>query len=148
MITRGTTPYHSFVLPLSSEQIETLYITYLQNGQVVLDKGLEEIELHDLLLDTDDSFITDTNKGDSLPENNESQDENEHEIQLYSEATVHLTQEDTLAFKFWPAAEKNIAVIQVRAVTTDGEAYASEPFHERIFGVLKDGVIGGEEING
>ncbi len=148
MITRGTTPYHSFVLPLSSEQIETLYITYLQNGQVVLDKGLEEIELHDLLLDTDDSFITDTNKGDSLPENNESQDENEHEIQPYSEATVHLTQEDTLAFKFWPAAEKNIAVIQVRAVTTDGEAYASEPFHERIFGVLKDGVIGGEEING
>ena len=148
MITRGTTPYHSFVLPLSSEQIETLYITYLQNGQVVLDKGLEEIELHDLLLDTDDSFITDTNKGDSLPENNEFQDENEHEIQPYSEATVHLTQEDTLAFKFWPAAEKNIAVIQVRAVTTDGEAYASEPFHERIFGVLKDGVIGGEEING
>lgn len=148
MITRGTTPYHSFVLPLSSEQIETLYITYLQNGQVVLDKGLEEIELHDLLLDTDDSFITDTNKGDSLPENNESQDENEHVIQPYSEATVHLTQEDTLAFKFWPAAEKNIAVIQVRAVTTDGEAYASEPFHERIFGVLKDGVIGGEEING
>lgn len=148
MITRGTTPYHSFVLPLSSEQIETLYITYLQNGQVVLDKSLEEIELHDLLLDTDDSFITDTNKGDSLPENNESQDENEHEIQPYSEAIVHLTQEDTLAFKFWPAAEKNIAVIQVRAVTTDGEAYASEPFHERIFGVLKDGVIGGEEING
>lgn len=148
MITRGTTPYHSFVLPLSSEQIETLYITYLQNGQVVLDKGLEEIELHDLLLDTDDSFITDTNKGDSLPENNDSQDENEHVIQPYSEATVHLTQEDTLAFKFWPAAEKNIAVIQVRAVTTDGEAYASEPFHERIFGVLKDGVIGGEEING
>lgn len=148
MITRGTTPYHSFVLPLSSEQIETLYITYLQNGQVVLDKGLEEIELHDLLLNTDDSFITDTNKGDSLPENNESQDENEHVIQPYSEATVHLTQEDTLAFKFWPAAEKNIAVIQVRAVTTDGEAYASEPFHERIFGVLKDGVIGGEEING
>ena len=148
MITRGTTPYHSFVLPLSSEQIETLYITYLQNGQVVLDKGLEEIELHDLLLDTDESFITDTNKGDSLPENNEIQDENEHEIQPYSEATVHLTQEDTLAFKFWPAAEKNIAVIQVRAVTTDGEAYASEPFHERIFGVLKDGVIGGEEVNG
>ena len=35
MITRGTTPYHSFVLPLSSEQIETLYITYLQNGQEI-----------------------------------------------------------------------------------------------------------------
>ena len=141
MITRGTTPYHSFVLPLSSEQIETLYITYLQNGQVVLDKGLEEIELHDLLLDTDDSFITDTNKGDSLLENNESQDENEHVIQPYSEATVHLTQEDTLAFKFWPAAEKNIAVAQVRAITKNGEAYVSKPIHKRIYGVLKEGVI-------
>jgi len=143
MITRGTTPYHSFILPLSTQQIETLYITYLQNGQVVLEKNLEEIELHDLLLDTEDGFITDTNKGDSLPENNEFQDESEQEIQSYSEATIHLTQEDTLAFKFWPAAEKNIAVIQVRAVTNDGEAFASEPIRERIFGVLKDGVIGG-----
>lgn len=143
MIIRGTTPYHSFILPLSTEQIETLYITYLQNGQVVLEKNLEEIELHDLLLDTEDGFITDTNKGDSLPENNEFQDESEQEVQTYSEATIHLTQEDTLAFKFWPAAEKNIAVIQVRAVTNDGEAFASEPIRERIFGVLKDGVIGG-----
>ncbi len=143
MITRGTTPYHSFILPLSTQQIETLYITYLQNGQVVLEKNLEEIELHDLLLDTEDGFITDTNKGDSLPENNEFQDEDEQEVQSYSEATIHLTQEDTLAFKFWPAAEKNIAVIQVRAVTNDGEAFASEPIRERIFGVLKDGVIGG-----
>ena len=143
MITRGTTPYHSFILPLSTQQIETLYITYLQNGQVVLEKNLEEIELHDLLLDTEDGFITDTNKGDSLPENNEFQDESEQEVQSYSEATIHLTQEDTLAFKFWPAAEKNIAVIQVRAVTNDGEAFASEPIRERIFGVLKDGVIGG-----
>lgn len=143
MITRGTTPYHSFILPLSTQQIETLYITYLQNGQVVLEKNLEEIELHDLLLDTEDGFITDTNKGDSLPENNEFQNEDEQEVQSYSEATIHLTQEDTLAFKFWPAAEKNIAVIQVRAVTNDGEAFASEPIRERIFGVLKDGVIGG-----
>ena len=55
--------------------------------------------------------------------------------------TVHLSQEDTLAFHFYPAAEKNIAVIQIRVLTTDGEAFASDPINERIFGVLKDGVI-------
>lgn len=117
MITRGTTPYHSFVLPLSTEQIENLYVTYLQNGQVVLDKGLDEVELQDLVL------------------------EEENEDQSQCQVTVHLTQEDTLAFKFWPAAEKNIAVAQVRAITKNGEAYVSKPIHKRIYGVLKEGVI-------
>ena len=68
----------------------------------------------------------------------------EEEIENYSQVVAHLSQEDTLAFTFYPAAEKNIAVIQVRVLTTDGEAYASLPVRERIFGVLKDGVIGGD----
>jgi hypothetical protein len=55
--------------------------------------------------------------------------------------TVHLTQEDTLKFHFYPAAKKNIAVIQIRILTTDDEAFASMPINERIFGVLHDGVI-------
>ena len=38
MIIRGTTPYHSFILPLEPEQIQVLYITYLQNNTVILDK--------------------------------------------------------------------------------------------------------------
>jgi len=33
----------------------------------------------------------------------------------------------------------------VRLLTTDGEAYASDPTTERLMGVLKDGVIGGTE---
>ena len=138
MITRGTTPYHSFILPFSVEQIKALYITYLQNGEVVLERNLSEIELHNLIAD-DDSFIVDENQGDYLPENDAEQEQDE--IELYCQATVHLSQEDTLAFKFWPAAEKNIAVIQIRALTLDDEAFASEPIHERIYGVLKDGVI-------
>ena len=56
-----------------------------------------------------------------------------------------MSQEDTLAFKFYPAAEKNLAVIQVRLLTKDGEAYASDPVTERIMGVLKNGVIPPEE---
>ena len=138
MITRGTTPYHSFILPFSVERIKALYITYLQNGEVVLERNLSEIELHNLIAD-DDSFIVDENQGDYLPENDAEQEQDE--IERYCQATVHLSQEDTLAFKFWPAAEKNIAVIQIRALTLDDEAFASEPIHERIYGVLKDGVI-------
>jgi hypothetical protein len=38
MIVRGTTPYHSFILPLEPAQIQVLYITYLQNNVVILDK--------------------------------------------------------------------------------------------------------------
>ena len=57
------------------------------------------------------------------------------------QATIHLTQEDTLSFKFYPAAEKNITAIQIRILDSNGEAYASEVIHERIYGVLKEGII-------
>lgn len=130
MITRGTTPYHSFVLPLTTEEISEVYITYLQNGEIILDKSIgDEIEI----INIQDEF------------ENASMNEPLEDFVPSCELTVHLTQEDTLKFHFYPAAEKNIAVIQIRVLTTDGEAYASEPVHERIFGVLKDGVIGNEE---
>ena len=130
MITRGTTPYHSFVLPLMTEEISEVYITYLQNGEIILDKSIgDEIEI----INIQDEF------------ENASMNEPLEDFVPSCELTVHLTQEDTLKFHFYPAAEKNIAVIQIRVLTTDGEAYASEPVHERIFGVLKDGVIGNEE---
>lgn len=128
MITRGTTPYHSFLLPMKSEDIDTIYITYLQNNAVVLDLTGERVEVMD---------ISNTLENASMGEESE-------EVEDACEATVHLTQEETLQFKFFPAAEKNIAVIQIRILTTEGEAFASEPIHERIFGVLKDGVIGNE----
>ena len=126
MITRGTTPYHSFLLPMKTEDIDTIYITYLQNNAVVLDLTKDRVELEDI---------------EELYENASVEETGEEEIETTCQATVHLTQEETLQFKFFPAAEKNIAVIQIRILTTDGEAFASEPIHERIFGVLKEGVI-------
>lgn len=126
MITRGTTPYHSFLLPMKSEEISEIYITYLQNNVVVLDLTGERITIEDI----------------SNEYENASMEETDEEVEDACEATVHLTQEETLLFKFYPAAEKNIAVIQIRILTTEGEAFASEPVHERIFGVLKEGVIG------
>ena len=120
MIVRGTTPYHSFILPLKTEDISTFYVTYLQNEEVVLDKQMGQ-------------------DGVAIESGTE-------ELSEESKITIHLTQEDTLKFHFYPAAEKNIAVIQVRVLDNNGEAYASNPVNERIFGVLKDGVIGDEEI--
>lgn len=125
MIIRGTTPYHSFILPLTTDQISMVYITYLQNNVIILDKSIEDIIIEDIANDSDNTTINEESE-ESIPS---------------SQLTIHLTQEDTLKFHFYPAAEKNLAVIQIRILTTDGEAYVSKPITERIFGVLKDGVI-------
>ena len=139
MLTRGTTPYHSFLLPFAAEDIQEIYITYYQNNELVIEKDMSGMTITDVNQDTLNGFITDYNKGDEFSSNDsETEDET-----VYSQAVVHLSQEDTLGFKFYPAAEKNIAVIQIRVLTKDGEAYASLPVRERLFGVLKDGVIGG-----
>lgn len=134
MITRGTTPYHTFILPLKTEDIKEIYITYLQNDEVILDKSTSEI--------TEIINISDLYENASIEEVPEELRDCMDEAAC--RVTLHLTQEDTLKFKFYPAAEKNIAVIQIRVLMKDGEAYASDPLRERIFGVLKDGVIGGE----
>ena len=128
MITRGTTPYHSFVLPLKTEDISQVYITYLQNNEVILDKSISDVEIADIENEYENASMNEPLE-DFIPS---------------CELTIHLTQEDTLKFHFYPAAEKNVAVVQIRVLTTEGEAYASEPIHERIFGVLKEGVIGNE----
>lgn len=130
MIVRGTTPYHSFVLPLTSDQIDTLYITYMQNDEVILDKqlGEEGVSIEDSNFETENANVESLTDEDITPAPS-------------SKVTVHLTQEETLAFTFYPAARKNIAVIQIRILTNDDEAFASMPINERIFGVLHDGEI-------
>lgn len=131
MIIRGTTPYHSFILPLAAENIQTIYVTYLQNEKVILEKtnlnsgDMEIVNVADLYENASMEQLEDI----------------EIETQNNCQITIHLTQEDTLGFTFYPAARKNIAVIQIRVLTIDGEAYASDPITERIFGVLHDGVI-------
>ena len=49
MIIRGTTPYHNFILPILAEDIKEVYVTYLQNKEVILDKGKEDVEINDLV---------------------------------------------------------------------------------------------------
>lgn len=131
MIVRGTTPYHSFILPMASDKISELYVTYLQNEEVVLEKHIDD----DGVVIEDSNFEMENASVEPLEDNN---------VDPSSKLTIHLTQEDTLKFHFYPAARKNIAVIQIRILDVDGEAYASDPVNERVFGVLKDGVIGNE----
>ena len=132
MIIRGTTPYHNFILPILAEDIKAIYVTYLQNNEVILDKSLldgDESEHNDFII---------ANLKDLENANVEILTEEERES---CQLTLHLSQEDTLKFHFYPAAKKNIAVIQIRILTMDDEAFASMPINERIFGVLHDGVI-------
>lgn len=136
MIVRGTTPYHTFIVPLASQEIDEVYITYLQNGEIILDKDKNDIEISDVELETENAHME--NLEEVIIEENES---------TSSQVTIHLSQEDTLKFKFYPAAEKNIAVVQLRILDTNGEAYASDPITERIYGVLKEGVISSNETN-
>lgn len=129
MIMRGTTPYHSFILPLRAEQVSHIWVTYTQNGTLILDKQDADMDITNI---------------EDLYENASMEELTDEEKQS-SQVVLHLTQEDTLKFKFYPAAEKNIAVIQVRILTNEDEAYASDPVTERVMGVIKDGVIGGSD---
>lgn len=134
MIVRGTTPYHNFILPILAEEIDTVWVTYCQNEDVIFERSNlvedDRMEIVNLLDLYENASVEPT-----------------EEEQTCSQLTIHLTQEETLKFTFYAAARKNIATIQVRVLTVDGEAYASEPVRERIFGVRHEGVIG-KEIEG
>ena len=133
MIIRGTTPYHSFILPLTVENIDTIWVTYCQNDDVIFERTNEEPDDRMEIVNLLDLY------------ENASMEQLTEEEQTYSQLTLHLTQEETLGFTFYPAAKKNIAVIQIRILTTEGEAYASEPVKERIFGVRHEGIIGDDD---
>lgn len=130
MIIRGTTPYHNFILPILAEEIDTIWVTYCQNEDEIIFRTNEIIDSNMEIINCVDMY------------ENTSMEQLSEEEQHSSQLTLHLTQEETLKFHFYPAAKKNIAVIHIRILTTDGEAYASEPIRERIFGTRRDGVIG------
>ena len=142
MIVRGTTPYHSFIIPLAPEQIQNIYISYSQNGKLILNKEKADIEIMPIV--TEETEVEETEVEETEVESEEEPEEEPEEEIKSSLVGLHLSQEDTLGFKFYPAAEKNIAVIQLRILDMDNEAYASEPITERISGVIKDGIMGGE----
>lgn len=136
MIIRGTTPYHSFILPIKAEEIDTIWVTYCQNENIIFERSNT----------VEDERMEITNLVDLYE--NASVEELSDEEKQWSQLTLHLTQEETLGFHFYPAAKKNIAIIMIRLLATDGEAYASEGIAERIYGTRHEGIIGNEGENG
>lgn len=138
MIVRGTTPYHSFILPILVEEIDVIWVTYCQNDEVIFERSNLEGESIELV-----PFSEPIETSEDISEEDISSEELSEEI-IGSQLTLHLTQEETLGFTFYPAARKNTATIQIRILTTDGEAYASDSIKERIFGIRHEGVISHE----
>lgn len=46
-MTRGTTPIHRFQLPFDTGRVTRAKVIYAQNGQVVLEKDMEQLQLQD-----------------------------------------------------------------------------------------------------
>lgn len=97
---RGTTPTHTFQLPVDAATLEEVKIIYAQSGKEVLSKTKKHCSLN----------------GTSV--------------------SVTLTQEETLKFSTCSPCE-----IQVRTLTQDGEAKASDIIKIDVYPVLDGGVL-------
>ena len=97
---RGTTPKHTFSLPVDSSVIRALRIIYAQGGKEVITKELSDCTLAE------------------------------------TEATVKLSQEETLLFD-----SSQIVEIQMRILTTGGDALASRIRRTAVGRLLEDEVI-------
>ena len=109
---RATTPTHRFFFDDNPEEnFQIILITYAQNGKIILEKHKE-----DLSFDSCDRLDGKT---------------------VYI-ASLKFTQEETNKFAANPKGTVNI---QVRAVTYDGEAIASDISQISVENVLNDEVL-------
>lgn len=128
MIIRGTTPYHNFTLPLLAEDVQSIYATYFQENKKVIEKGTSEFEI----INVEDLY---ENASMGVESNEANQ----------SVASVHLTQEDTLRFKYYfePNTRRNFVYVQLTVVDSNGEVYRSIPLKQKLVPAFKDDVIEG-----
>lgn len=109
---RATTPTHRFFFDVDPEEsFQKILITYAQNGQIVLEKHES-----DLSFESCEDF-----SGKSV----------------YI-ASLKLTQEETNLFNAKP---KGTVSIQVRAITPEGDAVASDISNISVENVLNDEVL-------
>lgn len=109
---RATTPKHMFTFDVDPEEtFSEILITYAQNGEIVLEKHKS-----DLTFESCDCFGGKT---------------------VYT-ASIKLTQEETNLFSANP---KGIVNIQVRAITENGDAIASDIMQISVQNVLNDEVL-------
>lgn len=127
-ITRGTTPTLNFILPFSYD-VDDIRLTFTQNGETIRQYGKDDLAITPILTETENSDITDENYGD------------EFSNEVCCNCSITMSQEDTLSFGFYPAAEKNIAISQFK-ILIDGEVYVSDPVNFRVYGDLDGEIIG------
>ena len=144
-ITRGTTPTFNFILPFSYDMDE-IKLTFMQNGQTIKQYNKDDMTITPVLTETENSDIVDENYGDEFSSNDydaEYPKPGEDENEAYCNCSITMSQEDTLSFLFYPAAEKNIAISQFK-ILIDDEVYVSDPVNFRIYGDLDGNIIGGK----
>lgn len=144
-ITRGTTPTFNFILPFSYD-VDDIRLTFMQNGQIIKQYGKDDMTITPILTETENSDIVDENYGDEFISNDydtEYPESGEDENEVYCNCSIIMSQEDTLSFLFYPAAEKNIAISQFK-ILIGNEVYVSDPVNFRIYGDLDGNIIGGK----
>ena len=144
-ITRGTTPTLNFILPFSYD-VDDIKLTFMQNGEIIKQYGKSDMTITPILTETENSDIVDENYGDEFSSNDydaEYSEPGEDENEVYCNCSIVMSQEDTLSFDFYPAAEKNIAISQFKILIGD-EVYVSDPVNFRIYGDLDGNIIGGK----
>ena len=144
-ITRGTTPTFNFILPFSYD-MDDIRLTFMQNGRVIKRYESVDMTITPVLTETENSDITDENYGDEFSSNDydtEYPEPEEDENEAYCNCSITMSQEDTLSFGFYPAAEKNIAISQFK-ILIGNEVYVSDPVNFRIYGDLDGNIIGGK----
>lgn len=121
-VRRGETLYQTFPLPINMENIANLYVSYSQNDKLVLEKKMEDVII-------EDNEVAIEKEGE------------EPVTEIQTNLTLHLSQEDTLSFTHYPAEEKNIVLVQIRLLATNGDAYTLPIHHMRVYKAIKNEVI-------
>ena len=116
---RGTTPVHKFYMDCDLNDLDVLYITYEQNGDVVLEKALGD---EDVELDVDNRVI---------------------KVRLSQSDTLLFDSGDeyTSSYLASPLGSSSKVKIQIRWRTNSDRAYASDIVVTSVKEILKDGEI-------
>ncbi len=133
-IVRGTTPTFNFILPFSSE-VDMVILTFMQNGEKINQFDRDRMVITPILTESENSDIIDNNKGDEFSSNDYDYSSEEASDEVYCNCAITMTEEETLAFGFYPAAEKNIVYSQFKIVSGD-EVFVSDPVNFRVYGDL------------
>ena len=134
MIIRYTTPYHSFILPFLSEDIDKITVAYVQNGVEVLKKRKTDftfIDIEDLL---ENASMGDENWVDLVVRKFDKKVDK-------TIAILHLDQEETALFNYFKAEEKNIVNVQFHVVNTEGNSFISRIIRMRVYNSISEEVL-------